>query len=287
MDKFEAVRNMQEYIDNHINERITLNDLANVSLYSPWHSYRIFNEILGLTVSDYIRRLRLSKSALRLRDEKIKILDIAYEYGYDSVDGYQRAFHKEFMMNPYEYLKNPIPICLFIPYRKYDQKEKIKMSNVSNVFVSIVEKPERKVIIKRGVKADNYMDYCNEVGCDVWGILSSIKSISGEPVCLWLPKHLIKVETSEYVQGVEVASDYSGIVPEGFEIITLPKATYLQFNGEAFNEENYCEAIEALWQAMDKYNPANIGYKWDNTNPRIQLEPIGERGYIELKAICK
>lgn len=38
---------------------------------------------------------------------------------------------------------------------------------------------------------------------------------------------------------------------------------------------------------MDKYNPANIGYKWDNTNPRIQLEPIGERGYIELKAICK
>ena len=287
MDKFEAVRNMQDYIDRHIDERITLNDLSKVSLYSPWHSYRIFIDVLDLSISDYIRRLRLSKSALKLRDEKNKILDIAYEYGYESVDGYQRAFHKEFGMNPYEYLKNPVPICLFIPYRKYDNKEKKIMSNVSNVFVSVIEKPERKVIIKRGVKADNYMDYCNGVGCDVWGILTSIKSISGEPVCLWLPKNLIKEETSEYVQGVEVDVNYSGIIPDGFEVITLPKSTYLMFNGEPFNEENYCEAIETLWKAMNKYNPANIGYKWDESNPRIQLEPVGERGYIELKAICK
>ena len=36
---------------------------------------------------------------------------------------------------------------------------------------------------------------------------------------------------------------------------------------------------------MKKYNPETIGYRWDDTNPRIQLEPSGERGYIELLAV--
>ena len=54
------------------------------------------------------------------------------------------------------------------------------------------------------------MTYCNEAGCDVWGLLTSIKSISGEPVCLWLPDSLRTPGTSKYVQGVEVAADYQG-----------------------------------------------------------------------------
>ena len=201
MNKIEAVRNMQIYIENHLDEKISLVDLATVSCYSPWYSYRIFIEILNMTPSDYIRRLKLSKSAMELRDDDIRIIDIAYKYGYDSVDGYQRAFNKEFGKNPYEYSKNPTPICLFIPYKKYDDKETKKMTDVSNVFVSVVEKPKRKVIIKRGIKANHYMEYCQEVGCDVWGILTSIKSISGEPVCLWLPDKYIK----EYKEHIRIA----------------------------------------------------------------------------------
>ena len=38
---------------------------------------------------------------------------------------------------------------------------------------------------------------------------------------------------------------------------------------------------------MNNYDPAVIGLKWDNDNPRIQLEPIGTRGYIELRAVKK
>ena len=159
------------------------------------------------------------------------------------------------------------------------------MNNINNVFIQVIEKPKRKVIIKRGIKADNYFDYGAEVGCDVWGILKSIKSISGEPVCLWLPEKYKPANTSTYVQGVEVEEDYKGNIPEGFEIIELPKAKYLMFQGEPFNEEDYCEAIEVLQNSMNKYNPSVINYKWDDENPRIQLEPIGERGYIELRAI--
>ena len=159
------------------------------------------------------------------------------------------------------------------------------MSEVKSVFVQIVEKPARKVIIKRGKTATEYFKYCEEVGCDVWGLLCSIKSISGEPVCLWLPKQYIKEGTSEYVQGVEVSSDFDGQIPEGFDVIDLPQCKYMMFQGEPFAEENFEEAILQVWEAIKKYNPKTVGYCWDTANPRIQLEPRGARGYIELIAV--
>ena len=47
-------------------------------------------------------------------------------------------------------------------------------------------------------------------------------------------------------------------------------------------EQEITLAVEA---AMERYDPAVIGYVWDDSNPRIQLEPRGERGYIELRAV--
>ena len=208
--------------------------------------------------------------------------------GYDSVDGYQRAFRNAFGCNPYEYAKSPIPLPLFTPYGvkfKTLWKEQKSMEHIANVFIQVVEKPERKVIIKRGKTAKEYWSYCQEVGCDVWGILTSMKSLCGEPVCLWLPEKYRKPNTSVYVQGVEVTADYTGIIPDGFDVITLPAAKYLMFQGEPFKEEDYCQAIEAVQLAMERYDPSTIGYVWDETNPRIQLEPRGERGYIELRAV--
>jgi AraC-like DNA-binding protein len=285
-----AVQRMQEYIEAHLTEDITLAHLARAARYSPWHAYRLFREYTGHSPSDYIRRLRLSKSALRLKNEKVRVSDAAFDLGFGSVDGYQRAFLREFGVCPGQYAKSPRPIPLFIPYSvkfREMRKERNEMRDVQSVFVQLVRKPERKCIIKRGVKASDYMAYCEEVGCDVWGMLTSMDSLGGEPVCLWLPKSYILPGTSEYVQGVEVLPDFAGAVPEGFDVIDLPAAEYLMFQGEPFKEEDYCEAIEDVQSAMEKYDPSVIGYQWDDLNPRIQLEPKGHRGYIELRAVRK
>lgn len=286
MQAIDYVRLMQNYIEAHLCDKITLADLANVTHYSPWYCYQMFLEQVGLSVSQYVRKLKLSQSALKLRDDNVKIIDVAFEYGFDSVDGYQRAFKKEFGINPYQYSRNPLPISLFTPYKKYVKKE-INVKELSTVFVSVVTKPVRKVIIKRGVKATHYMDYCYEVGCDVWGVLKSMPSLCGEPVCMWLPQKYVKPNTSTYVMGVEVALDYDGVVPQGYDVVQLEEATYLQFSGAPFAEEDYEQAISDVWQAMDKYNPSLLGYAWDEQNPRIQLEPIGKSGYVELKAVKK
>ena len=102
---------------------------------------------------------------------------------------------------------------------------------------------------------------------------------------MWLPEKYKKPNTSTYVQGVEVETDYMGMIPEGFDTIHLPEAEYLMFQGPAFREEDYCEAIRTVQAAMDSYDPSVVGYRWDDENPRIQLEPRGQRGYIELRAV--
>ena len=283
-----AVRKMQEYISDNISSEIDIADLAKVSSYSPWYARKLFIKYLGMTPAVYIRRLKLSKSALRLRDEDCQIIDVAMDMGFGSVDGYQRAFRREFGCNPKEYSLSPVPVWLFTPSLIIDKERNTNdMSEIRNVFIQVIEKPARKVIIKRGINAAEYWSYCEEVGCDVWGLLTSIKSISGEPVCLWLPKELRDPVTNEYVQGVEVEPAYDGVIPEGFETIDLPASTYLLFRGEPFAEEDYVSAINEIWDAEKKYNPEFIGYKWDDKNPRIQLEPIGERGYIELVPVKK
>ena len=286
-EQIEAVQRMQEYIEKHLCENISFADVAKASLFSPWYARRLFLEFTGVTPSEYIRKLRLKQSALKLRDEDVNILDVALDSGFGSVDGYQRAFRKEFGCNPSAYAADPIPLRLFTPYGvkfRYMERKEPTMG-ARNVFIQVIDKPKRKVIIKRGKTATEYMKYCAEVGCDIWGLLVSMKSLCGEPVCLWLPEAYIKPGTSQYVQGVEVAEDDTGEIPDGFDVIELPKAQYLMFQGEPFQEEDYQQAIAEIWGAEKNYDPSLIGYQWDDANPRIQLEPIGTRGYIELVPI--
>lgn len=283
-----AVQRMQDYIEENLDERITMDELSCAAGFSPWYSYRLFQRFTGLTPPRYIRRLRLAMAAVKLKEGSTKVIDAAFDLGFETADGFTRAFYREFGMLPSEYARNPVPIALFVPYgAKFRElrKEFVGMKETSNVFIQVVRKPERKVLVKRGVSASEYFAYCEEVGCDVWGVLMSMDSLCGEPVSLWLPERYRTTGTSTYVQGVEVDADYAGSVPEGFDVISLPAAIYLMFQGEPFAEEDYCDAIASVQGAMDGYDPSVIGYCWDDSNPRIQLEPRGSRGYIELRAV--
>ena len=268
-EKINAVQRMQDYINEHINSSITLSDLAEAAGYSQYHSARVFRELTGKSPFEYLRALRLSKAALYLRDSRAKVIDVAFDFVFDSHEGFTRAFTKQFGIPPKKYSEDPKPIKLFMPSRIRDyyltlQKGEIGMSEkkeTKTVFVQVVERPVRKLILKRGTKADNYFDYCEEVGCDVWGILVSIREAMYEPAGMWLPDKLIKPGTSKYVQGVEVPMDYRGEVPEGFDIIELPPCKMMVFQGEPYEDEKFGEAIEELWEVMKKYDPRIYGFE--------------------------
>jgi len=293
-ERVEAVQRMQDYIEQNIHEPITLSELSRCAGYSPFHSARIFKELTGRTPFEYIRSLRLSRAALVLRDEKAKVIDVALDFVFDSHEGFTRAFSKEFGITPHRYSKNPPPVYLFMPssirgYHFHFREGAGTMAenpNVHTVFVQVIERPERKLVLKRGIKARDYFEYCEEVGCDIWGLLCSVKEALYEPIGMWLPERFRTPGTSYYAQGVEVPTDYAGVVPEGLEIISLPACKMMVFQGQPYDDENFGEAISELWEVMKTYNPETYGFQWaDEDAPRFQLAPQGYRGYIEARPV--
>lgn len=296
-DKVEAVNRMQIYIKDHLREKISLASLARAAGYSPWYSEKIFKDLTGKTPFGYIRAFRLSQAALTLRDGtgQDRIFDVALDYVFDSHEGFSRAFSAKFGISPNKYRQNPPPVALFMPFQVRDyylylekrRNEKMEKNVPANtVFVQVIERPARKAIIKRGIEATEYFQYCEEVGCDVWGILTSVKEALYEPAGFWLPQAWIPEKTSRYVQGVEVPADYRGEVPDGFELIEMPPCRMMIFQGAPFADEDFGEAIGELWDVIDRYDPKLYGFAWaPEEGPRFQLEPRGYRGYIEGRPV--
>ncbi|HBX23758.1 MAG TPA: AraC family transcriptional regulator, partial [Desulfotomaculum sp.] len=146
--KIKAVQNMQDYINENITEAITLRMLASTAGYSPWHAARIFKELTGRTPFDYIRALRLSQAAIKLRDKELKIIDVAFDFVFDSHEGFTRAFSKQFGVTPQHYRKCQKPPLhkLFMPDSVRDYYLRLqkgegqmgKNNNVNTVFVQVI-----------------------------------------------------------------------------------------------------------------------------------------------------
>ncbi|HRR90575.1 MAG TPA: AraC family transcriptional regulator, partial [Eubacteriales bacterium] len=258
IDKRLAVRKMQLFIEEHLKEPITLSGLAKASGYSPYYAAKLFAEYTGKPPFQYIRALRLAKAAEDIVGGA-KIVDVAFDFVFDSHEGFTRAFFKEFQKTPAAHRKNPGNIKRFIPKSvfnlylsalKGEKSMSKRKTNLNAVFVQILDRPARKLILKRGKKATHYFEYCEEAGCEIDSELSKISGALGEPMGLWLPKSLVKEGTSTYVQGVEVAEDFLGKIPEGFEIVTLPPCKMMVFQGPPFEDEKFEEAIADFTAAI-------------------------------------
>lgn len=129
--------------------------------------------------------------------------------------------------------------------------------------VTAVERPERKLILVRSVKATEYFSFCEEVGCDWEGIFNSIPEKFDTSALLTLPQNLIKPGTGKIASGVEVPLYYNKPIPDGCDVIELPSCVMLYFQGAPYEDEsNYSEAIGTLWEMMKSYEPINYGWKY-------------------------
>jgi len=157
------------------------------------------------------------------------------------------------------------------------------------IFTQIVERPRRKLILRRSKAADDYFAYAEEIGCGesgnstAWDVLTTIKEALYEPVGLWLPPNMRPQGTGSYAHGVEVAADYGGAVPEGFDVIELAPCKLIVFQGEPYREEDMGAAVGVCMERIGSFNPEVYGYRYaPEVAPRMQLSPEGWRGYIEM-----
>jgi len=91
------------YVQQHLDEETTLEDLAKVATFSPYHFHRIFRGMVGESVKEHIRRLRIERAAMRLKRGDSSISQIAFEAGYESHEAFTRAFKTALGVTPSEF----------------------------------------------------------------------------------------------------------------------------------------------------------------------------------------
>jgi AraC-like DNA-binding protein len=83
-DKIKAAERMQAYIEEHLGAKITMAALARAARYSQWHAARVFKEVTGKSPFEYVRLRRLSSAAERLRGTSCKVIDVAFDFVFDT-----------------------------------------------------------------------------------------------------------------------------------------------------------------------------------------------------------
>ncbi|MFT4145855.1 MAG: AraC family transcriptional regulator [Mobilitalea sp.] len=92
MDTLENMKQAIDYIESNLDHEIEYAKIAQVALCSQYHFQRMFGFLIGVPLSEYIRRRRLTLAAFDLQNSNEKIIDIALKYGYNSPDSFTRAF---------------------------------------------------------------------------------------------------------------------------------------------------------------------------------------------------
>ncbi|WDV44203.1 AraC family transcriptional regulator [Clostridiaceae bacterium M8S5] len=106
-----------KYIEDHITEVISLNEIGKMVNYSPYHCSASFHKYHGISIKSYIRKRRLQLASEDIRETEMKTIDVAFKYCYSSQEAFSRAFAKQFGVTPFEYRRVHLPILI------YDEKK--------------------------------------------------------------------------------------------------------------------------------------------------------------------
>lgn len=120
------------YIERNLDAEISLDKLADIANFSPYHFHRIFSGMVGESVKSYVRRLRLDRAASQLLQTEQHVTDIALNSGYEAVETFSKAFQKQFTVNPSK-------------YRHYIRRKRLE---VLENFINQLPKGETKMQVK-------------------------------------------------------------------------------------------------------------------------------------------
>lgn len=288
----ECVQKMIDYIERHLREDLTLNNVSSHIGYSPFYCSKAFHKQVGICMKDYIRLRRISSAALELRDTPKRILDIALEFGYNSQEAFTRSFIEVFDITPAAYRKLLKPLPLFVQ-RNINHQHSSGQTNrigddimqekfMNNVKISFVSKPARKMFVWYKEGATDYHELCAVEGAaETWGLLQSIKGTLGSIIAAWLNEN----GKIRYVWGVEMPVDIKDSMPEVLECIDAPECRYVKFCHPPYAEEIHEAVTEAVWNVSELWAPKEHGYEWNDTDNPVYEDDTESEGYMVLKPI--
>jgi AraC family transcriptional regulator len=93
MDSLNKMNSAMEYIEKHLSGDIDYKQVSKLAYCSEYHFKRMFSFLSGVSLSEYVRRRKMTLAALDLKDKSMRIIDVAVKYGYNSADAFSRAFY--------------------------------------------------------------------------------------------------------------------------------------------------------------------------------------------------
>ncbi|KEI98608.1 AraC family transcriptional regulator [Clostridium botulinum A2B3 87] len=266
-----------EFIEENIKSDLTPEVIANQCGYSVFHFSRIFNINKGITLMEYVKKRRLSLAAIELFKGG-RIIDIALDYGFETHNGFSKAFKKEFGFSPRKYIK-----CMG---NYFNEK-------LNTDFGGCIMKP---VIIKKSAfKVAGYRIKTNITNSNYTKDIASFWSnYNGENLeskmykILNPPKHgevgLCVPANGESGDAVYLL----GVIVDNFDNVTnemitveVPEATYAVFTtppvdtSNDLDNDDFPEAIKKTWKYIFEEWFKDSGYVFDES--KLDFEFYDER----------
>lgn len=256
MNYFLQIQVAIDFIESNLTKDINLSDVAQTTNFSMYHFHRIFQAIVGESITDYIRKRRLTEAAKTLVQTDQRILDVSIEYQYQSQEAFSRAFKKMYGLTPGKYRKHRCPLI-------YLEKQILTPDRLTHLQRRITMEP--KIIQKNEfsvIGLEYYGDNKNGEIPAMWGELDkriheipnriNLKTSYG--VCSPVEKMTDESRFS-YIAGVEV--NKTDQIPEGMVAKHVPTTQYAVFShkGSPKNLDKTYEYILGTWLPNSGYQP--------------------------------
>ncbi|MGE7689506.1 AraC family transcriptional regulator [Lysinibacillus sp. NPDC097214] len=261
MSWIESIQKAINYIEEHLLDDITMEQIAREVNSSVFHFQRTFSILTDMSIADYIRRRRLTLAAQELINTEQKVIDLAYKYGYDSPEAFTKAFRKQHHITPSEARKKQGQL------QSYNRLViQVSLKGAEPMKYKIVEKEKFQVVgVKRTYNHQNgentieipkFWDEINGEGMDqqLFSLNNGdIKGVLG--VCV--------PNASEQKNGFMdywIATDHIGNVPENLMAMEVPASKWVVFEVHG----PMPDAMQKTWK--------QIYSEWFPSNP---YEPTG------------
>ncbi len=133
-----------DYIDKHIDEVFSLEELSQVAGFSKYHFHRQFSEYTGMSVFRYVQLIRFKRASYRLAFNRVdRIIDIGLDTGFENPESFSRAFKNTFGQTPSEFRKSPSWKQWYerykFPTRERKQNMDVKIIDFQQTKVAVLE----------------------------------------------------------------------------------------------------------------------------------------------------
>jgi len=227
----ERMNNAVNYIENNLCGSIDLETLARITCQSVTSFQRTFSIVTEMSVSEYIRRRRMSLAAIELKNSTAKVIDISLKYGYDSPEAFTRAFKEIFGISPSAVRKENTVLTMFprISFQMTIKGDVVMDYEPQNSLVKVTglyreHMPALRFIGKRYTSADLnadglLMDKWNEWFQNGWfNLLSNLPGLPGYEGVAHTGYH----NGDEMAFWIGMMFPQNTPVPEGFDASDLP-----------------------------------------------------------------